>query len=202
MKKILLTILCLAVAFGASAKFRVGPTVGANFSTLNWKQKLFPSTMLPGYNAGVQCEVMIPGIGFGVDFGLKYVNQGGKCNFGDQFIWSSDGIGNTDLRLHTIQLPFDVRFKWTKMDGFENYLAPYVFAGPQFNFNVASTKCEAVDKIGVSVGLQVGLGVELYKRFQLSGGYVWGMSDAFRTKKLDDFNCHLNGWLVDFAVLF
>lgn len=192
----------MAVAFGASAKFRYGPTVGANFSTLHWKQNLFKSSMLPGYSAGMICEVMIPGIGFGIDFGLKYVNQGGKCNFGDQFIWSSDGIGNTDLRMHTIQVPFDVRFKWTRMEGIENYVAPIVFGGPEFNFNVAGSKCAAVDRIGVSVGVRAGLGVELFKRFQLTGAYVWGMSDIYRTKKLDDFNCHLNGWLIDFAVLF
>lgn len=195
-------MLILAVAFGASAKFRLGPTAGANFSTLHWKQNLFKSSMLPGYSAGLLCEVMIPGIGFGIDFGLKYVNQGGKCYFGDQFVWSSEGIGTTDLRMHTIQVPFDVRFKWTKMDGVENYIAPIVFAGPEFNFNVANTKCEAVDKVGVSVGVRVGLGMELFKRFQITGGYVWGMSDIYRTRKLDDFNCHLNGWLLDFAVLF
>ena len=194
--------MCLAVAFGASAKFRLGPTVGANFSKLHWSQRLIGEGMIAGYSAGLQCEVMIPGIGFGIDFGLKYVNHGGRCNFGEQFVWSSDGIGNTDLRMHTIQVPFDVRFKWTRMDGFENYLAPFVYAGPQFNFNVANSHCEAVDRLGVSVGLQVGLGVELWRRFQLSAGYVWGMSDVYKTKKLDDFNCHLNGWLVDFAVLF
>lgn len=202
MKKILLSLIFLAVAVSASAKFRVGPVVGANFSSLHWSQQLMKSSMLPGFSAGAQCEVMIPGIGFGVDFGLKYVNHGGKVYFGEQFIWSSDGIGTTDLRMHTIQLPIDVRFKWTRMDGFENYLAPFVYAGPQFNFNVANTKCEAVDRQSVSVGVQVGLGVELWKQFQLSAGYVWGMSDVYRTKKLDDFNCHLNGWMIDFAVLF
>lgn len=194
--------MCLAVAVGASAKFRVGPTVGANFSRFYWTQGLFENSVLPGYSAGVQCELMIPGIGFGIDFGLKYANRGGKCYFSQQYVWSSDGIGDTDLRIHTLQIPVNVRFKWTRMDGFENYLAPFVFAGPQFNFNLANTKCEAIKKAGGSVGLEVGLGLELWKRFQLSGGYVWDMTDDLSTKKLDDFNGHLQGWIVDFAVLF
>lgn len=192
----------LAVALGASAKFRWGPTVGANFSRMYWSQGLFESDMRPGYSVGVQCEVMIPGIGFGIDFALKYANRGGKCCFGDQFIWSSDGIENTNLRLHTLQVPINVRFKWTRMNGFENYLAPFVYAGPQFNFNVANSKCDAIKKNTLAVGLEVGLGVEIYKRYQISAGYVWDMTDDVRTTKLDDFNGHVQGWMIDFAVLF
>lgn len=202
MKKFLITLVCLAVAFGASAKFRCGPTVGANFSRMYWSQYLFESTTKPGFNAGLLCEVMIPGIGFGIDFGLKYAYRGGMCNFGEQVVWSSDGIGNTDLRLHAIQIPVNVRFKWTRMNGIENYVAPFAYAGPQFNINVANTRCPAIRRAGGSVGLQVGLGAELFKRFQLSAGYYWDMIDDVKTVKLDDVNGHLQGWMIDFAVLF
>lgn len=194
--------MCLAVAFGASAKFRVGPTVGANFDKFFWTQKLFKSSMLTGFSAGMQCELMIPGIGFGVDFGIKYANRGGKCAFGEQYVWASDGLGTTDLRLHTIQVPLNLRFKWTRMDGFENYLAPFAFAGPQFNFNVAHSKCDAVKKANVAVGLECGLGVEIFKRFQLSGGYVWDVTYDTETYKLDNLSARIQGWMIDFAVLF
>jgi len=202
MKKLLATLMVLAVAFGASAKFRWGPTVGANFPYYYWEQQLVKSTTLPGFSAGVQCELMIPGIGFGIDFGLRYVNRGGRVAFGDQYIWSSEGIGTTDLRLHTVQIPLNLRFKWTRMDGFENYLAPFAYAGPQFNFNVANTRCDAVKRASASVGLGVGVGVEIYKRFQLSGGYIWDVTYDVGTHKLDDFTARLEGWVVDFAVLF
>lgn len=192
----------LAVALGASAKFRCGPTVGANFDRFVWKQNLISSTTLPGFSAGLQCELMIPGIGFGIDFGLKYAFRGGRCGFGEQYVWSSDGIENTDLRFHTIQVPLNLRFKWTRMDGFENYLAPFVFAGPQFNFNVGNTKCDAVKRAGAAVGLEVGLGVELFKRYQLSGGYVWDVTYDTKTYKLDNFSARIEGWIVDFAILF
>lgn len=202
MKKILLVIAFLAVAFGASAKFRWGPTVGANFPYYYWEQNLVSSTTLAGFSAGIQCELMIPGIGFGVDFGVRYANRGGRVAFGDQFVWSSDGIGTTDLRLHTVQVPVNLRFKWTRMNGVENYVAPFVYAGPEFNFNVANTKCDAVKRAGASVGLGVGLGAELFKRFQLSGGYVWDVTYDVQTHKLDDFSARLEGWVVNLAVLF
>ena len=178
----------LAVAFGASAKFRWGPVVGANFPYYYWEQNLVESTTLAGFSAGVQCELMIPGIGFGVDFGLRYVNRG--------------GIGTTDLRLQTVQIPVNLRFKWTRMNGVENYIAPFIYGGPEFNFNVASTKCDAVKRAGASVGLGVGLGAELFKRYQLSGGYVWDVTYDVKTHKLDDFSARLEGWVVNFAVMF
>ncbi len=192
----------LAVAFGASAKFRWGPVVGANFPYYYWEQNLVESTTLAGFSAGVQCELMIPGIGFGVDFGLRYVNRGGKVAFDDQYVWASDGIGTTDLRLQTVQIPVNLRFKWTRMNGVENYIAPFIYGGPEFNFNVASTKCDAVKRAGASVGLGVGLGAELFKRYQLSGGYVWDVTYDVKTHKLDDFSARLEGWVVNFAVMF
>lgn len=202
MKRLLATLMVLAVALGASAKFRIGPTVGANFDKYYWSQDLISTDMGVGYSAGTLCEIMIPGIGFGIDFGLKYVYRGGKCGFGEQFVWSSDGIGNTDLRLHTIQIPLNLRFKWTRMEGFENYLAPFAYAGPQFNFNVATSKCPAVKRYNAAVGIAVGIGVELFKRYQISGGYVWDVTDDVQTYKLDNFTADLSGWMVDFTVLF
>lgn len=202
MRKILLTLICLAVALGASAKFRVGPTVGASFDRFHWNQHLMASTMRPGFSAGLQCELMIPGIGFGVDFGLKYANRGGLCGFGDRYVWASDGMGDTNLRFHTVQIPLDLRFKWTRMEGFENYLAPFAFAGPKFNFNVGNSDCEAIRRVSASVGIQVGLGAEIFKRYQISAGYVWDVTYDTQTRKLDDFTGYIRGWMIDFAVLF
>jgi hypothetical protein len=48
----------------------------------------------------------------------------------------------------------------------------------------------------------VGAGVEIYKRFQLSGGYIWDVTYDVGTHKLDDFTARLEGWVIDFAVLF
>lgn len=202
MKKILLIFVTLTVALTASAKFRWGPTAGVNFSDYHWNQQLIKTDILPGFQAGVIGEVMIPGIGFGFDFGLRYQMRGGRVHFEDQPIWSTSGIGSTNLWLHTIQVPVNLRFKWTRMEGLENYIAPFAYVGPQFNFNVAGTNCDATKRAGAAVGIQVGLGVELWKKFQVSGGYVWDVTYDQRTLKLDNFNSKLQGGYIDFAYLF
>ena len=77
-KKALLIILA-AVALTASAEFRWGPQAGLNINDYYWKQPLLKSDMRCGANAGLLGELMIPGIGFGVDFGLS-VNRAGASD--------------------------------------------------------------------------------------------------------------------------
>lgn len=202
MKKFLAILLLCTVTFGASAAFRWGPTVGLNVSQFYWKQKLVRSDQLAGFNAGVMGELMIPGIGFGIDMALKYDMRGAKVHWDDQVVWASEGLGTQNLYFHTLSLPVNLRFKWTRMNGFENYLAPIVFVGPTFNFNLSHSKNEAIECPGASVGLQTGLGVEIFKRYQVTAGYMWGLSYDFRTVQLDNFSAHASNWFVNFAVLF
>lgn len=202
MKKILAILLLTTIAFGASAEFRWGPTVGLNVTDFFWKQNLVQTDQLCGVNAGVMGELMIPGIGFGIDMALRYDYRGSRIHWDDQKVWVADGLGTQNFYFHTLAVPVNLRFKWTRMQGFENYLAPIVFVGPTFNFNLSHTRNDYIEGPGASVGLQTGLGVEIFKRYQLTAGYMWGLCYDMRTVQLDNFSCHGNSWFVNFAVLF
>lgn len=200
-KLILLTTLMTAV-LTASAEFRWGPTAGVNFSTFNWKQKLLDTKGRTGGQAGIAAELMIPGIGFGIDLGLRYGLNGAHENFGDFEVWKSDGINNQNVWMHTIQIPLNLKFKWTRMNGFEQTLAPFVFGGPVFNFTVATNKQPALEHPLGFVAMQCGAGVELFEHWQISGGYSWGISYQIRTKKLDNYSAQPRGAFVNIAYLF
>ena len=176
MKRILTALLLAIVTFGASAEFRWGPTAGINISELYWKQKLVSNDLLVGPNVGLMGELMIPGVGFGVDFAVKYSMRGSEVNFGDQKIWSSDGYGKEKLWFHTLQIPVNLRFKYTRLNGLEHP------AG--------------------SVAIQCGIGGEFFERYQLTAGYSWGVSYDCRTIKLDNFSARTQGWQINVAVLF
>lgn len=191
-----------ATIFGAGAEFRWGPTAGVNISNYYWKQDLIGNHQLVGPQAGVQCEVMIPGIGFGIDFGLRYQMTGATVDFADQKVWAADGIDNMKVWNHMIQIPLNLRFKWTRMEGLEQYIAPFAYAGPVFNFNVAATKTPALEHPAGWLALQVGIGGEIFERIQLSAGYLWGVSYLQRTVKLDNFSSRAQGWLVNVAYFF
>lgn len=186
----------------ASAEFRWGPTVGLNFSELSWKQQLITSKGMVGFNAGAMGEIMIPGIGFGIDFAVKYSMHGAKVNFGEKEVWASEGFGNEKVLFHTLQIPLDLRFKWTRMNGLENYIAPFVYAGPVFTFNLATSDLSCIEHPEGSFGLQCGIGGEVLERLQISAGYLWGLSYDVRTVKLDNFSAKNRGWQVNFAWLF
>lgn len=201
-RKLLILTTILASAFTASAEFRWGPTAGANFGTFHWKQNLLDTKGRTGFQAGVLGELMIPGIGFGIDLGLRYTMNGAHENFGDFKIWNSDGITDQNVWMHTIQIPLNLKFKWTRMNGFEQTLAPFVFGGPVFNFNVATNSQPALEHPAGYVAMQCGAGVELFEHWQISGGYSWGISYQVRTIKLDNFSAQPRGWFVNAAYLF
>lgn len=201
-KKLLILTVIFFSTLTASAEFRWGPSVGVNFSTLHWKQKLAPTKGLTGFQAGVAGELMIPGIGFGIDLGLRYNLHGAKVNFGDFPIWSSDGIKNQNVWLHTIEIPLNLKFKWTRMNGFEQTLAPFVFGGPVFNFTVATNDQPALEHPGGYVSMQCGAGVEILEHYQLSAGYAWGISYEARTIKLDNYSAQHRGWFINATYLF
>lgn len=187
---------------GASAEFRWGPTAGVNFYDFHWKQDLIEQDARVGYNVGVMGEVMIPGIGFGIDFALKYNNHGSRLHLGEKKVWAVSGYGTETCTLHTLQIPLNLRFKWTRMNGLEDYIAPLVYAGPVFNITVGHSDLKALEYPAGCFGLQVGAGVELLKRIQLSGGYYWGLTYEIRTRKLDNFSARPQGWNINLSYLF
>lgn len=200
-KLLLITILALTV-MGASAEFRWGPTAGVNFSTLHWKQEIAATSLRTGCDVGVAGELMIPGIGFGIDMALRYNLHGAHVNFGDHKIWAIDGIKNQDVWLHTLEIPLNLKFKWTRMNGLERIVAPFIYAGPVFNFTLGTNNCPAIEHPVGYVAIQVAAGAELYEHFQISGGYSWGVSYQVRTIKLDNYSAQLRGGFIQLSYFF
>lgn len=186
----------------ANAEFRWGPQVGVNISTLNFKQELLTVGQSAGCDVGVVGELMFPGIGFGIDLGLNYSMHGAKVNLGEKKIWASEGYGNEQLYLHTLQIPINLKFKYTRLNGIERTIAPFVYGGPVFSFNLSHSDVKAFEFPGGSMLLQCGLGAELFRRFQISGGYYWGVTYEARTLKLENFSCRPQGWTVKLTWLF
>ncbi len=201
-KKALAIILLAVSALTASAEFRWGPQVGYNYSDFYWKQDLVSSKGTSGFQAGLVGEVMIPGIGFGIDFGLLYNMHGGKVDFGGRPVWSTDGYGNESVWLHQLSVPLHLRFKYTRFGGLERTIAPFAYAGPEFNFTLGHGGNAPLEYPAGSVGVQVGLGAELFQRLQVSLSYTWGLTYEIRTIKLDNFSARSQHWGVHVAWFF
>lgn len=196
---IALTILAVPQA---AAQFRYGPTVGANHTSLKFNQDLLTPEAAYGYQAGIQCEMMFPGIGFGIDFGLQYTQRGSTLNLGDFTVWATEGNKNGRTYMHYIDIPIDIRFKWTRMNGFEDYLAPYVFGGPIISFLAADNNVEALEYPLGTIALQCGLGFQIKGHWQIQASHQWGMTYAVRTRLLDDYSARTRTWTLQLTYLF
>lgn len=203
MKKLFLTLLLAIACIPASlAQFRWGATAGFNYQKYKFKQDLMQVDASPGFSAGIMGELMFPGIGFGIDFGLNYEMHGSKLHLDDQVIWASDGYGVEQSTIHLIQIPVNLRFKYTRLNGVENKIAPFVFGGPVFNIMAGHNSVPALEYSSGSIGMQAQIGAELFKKFQISAGYYWDLTYEARTRKLENFSQHPDGWVLKAVYFF
>lgn len=205
MKKFVsLALIAFALLFSvsASAQFRWSAVAGVTGNSLHFKQDLVNTSSTIGYLAGINGEMMFPGIGLGLDLGLRYNQQGGKVNLGERLIWSSQGYGNEQVYIHSVNIPVHLRFKYTRLNGLEDLIAPFVFGGPEFNIQVAHGHCDAFKYSGGDLSLTVGGGAEIKKVWQIYGGYTWGMTYALRTQLLDNFSARNKQWYIRLAYFF
>lgn len=201
MKKLVLVLMAIVFGLSANAELRWGPTASVNFNTFHWKEPLLETHLQAGFDAGIMTEIMIPGIGFGVDAGLTYGMRRGRVNFGEWEAWKSQGFGDENVVLHTINVPLHLRFKYTRLEGIEETIAPLAFAGPVFQFN-AGNNCKALEQPFGTVALDFGLGCELFQKYQISVGYLWGLSYSAKTKVLENLSVRSDGFRINLAVFF
>lgn len=195
MKKFLLAaLLCIGICVPARAEFHWGPTAGVNISTYDFKQDLLTIDNSTGYGVGVLGEMIFPGIGLGLNFGLEYQMHGASIHFGEKKIWATDGIGTETSQLHTLRIPINLRFKYTRLNGIENKFAPFVYAGPVFALTLGHNDVKPLEYSHGCFGVQCGLGFELLKRFQVSAGYYWDLTYEVRTIKLSNYSAKAQGW--------
>ncbi len=204
---LLTLLLAIAAALPAAAQFRYGPQLGANFTTLKFKQDLVSVEQAVGPSADLACEFMFTRFGLGIDFGLGYSMTGAFVNLGEKPVWSLNGFGREHVMIHNLRIPVHIRFKWTKMQGLEDYIAPFVYGGPEFDIQLGHSRLKSNGQSafrfsGGDVALGCGFGLELLKNWQASFGYTWGVTYSLKTRQLDDFSARWQGWNVRVAYMF
>lgn len=200
--RVFLCALALLVCTAAHAEFRWGPTVGANYCNMQFKQDLFTVDKIYSPVGGVTGEMMFPGIGFGIDISALYSMEGAKMHLGEKKIWAVDGYGTENVFTHNFEIPINLRFKWTRMNGLEDKIAPLIFGGPEFSIQVAHGNCDAIDYSGGDLGITCGGGLELFKKWQVTAQYTWGMTYVLKTKLLDNFSARSRQWTIRAAYFF
>ena len=189
MKRIFAILAAVLLLTSAShAEFRYGPIVGGGISNLHFKQDLVTIKSQPSFSAGVLGEMMFAGIGFGMDLGLKYEMRGAKMDLGSKKMWADQGYGNESYFLHYLVIPIHLRFKYTRLNGLEDHIAPFAFVGPSLGMMVGHNKMDCMDNAFGELGLDMGIGAEIERRWQVSFNYNIGMTYATKAKILTDYS--------------
>lgn len=151
-----------------------------------------------GGNVGITGELMIPGIGFGVDGSLLYSMRNGKLHMGDKKVWSSVGLGTENCILHYIDIPLNLKFRYHNLNGIENTIMPLAFVGP--TISVLAGHNNVGDQLSygkLTVGLHAGIGVELFNKVQVNAGYQFSIGESLKTKLLDENGAKNRTWFVN-----
>ena len=208
MKRIVFALaLCCILLSGAvkvAAEPRWGVVAVGNYSTLKFNQNLIGVDHGFGGGVGLIGEIIIPGIGFAVDGSVIYSLYTSNVHFGDRKVWQNDGFANERLKNHTIDIPLNLKFKYTNLNGVENVIAPLAYVGPSFTVHVGDNShgASAVSYKRIAVGIHVGLGCELFRKVQVSASYTWGINETLSTMKLDDFEAKNKYWRLQVAYMF
>ena len=204
---LLLIIVALSGAYKAQAQTtsRWGFTAGAIYNELHFKQTdIFASDKMFGPTVGLTGELMIHGVGFGLDLSALYTLRQARLHMGDREVWRSQGLGNEVCRLHYIDVPLHLKFKYRRLGGVENTIAPIIFVGPQFTFLAGHNNIgdNQMNYTTVGVQLHFGLGAELFDHFQINAGYGFNIGETCRTKLLDEHNAKNRTWTLTATYLF
>ncbi len=207
MKKFLFSItiaLAAVLSINMSAETRLGATVGVNHNKLHFGQTdIFTSGQMVGGNAGIMGELMIPGIGFGVDASLLYSMRNAKLHFEEKKAWSSMGVGAETATFHYIDIPINLKFRYHNLNGFESTFMPMAFAGPVISILAGHSKCaDQLSYTKLSLSMQMGIGCELFQKVQLKAGYQFGIGETCRTKLLEEHNAKNRTWFVNATYFF
>lgn len=201
---LLAMIVTMTAANNASAQIKFGLKGGVNVTDMSLSSSVFDASNRTGFFVGPTIKVQLPLIGLGIDASALYDQREAKIK-----------VGNTTtketLRSQAINVPINLRYGW----GLSSMANIFLFAGPQFGFNVGDKDQKITESSTWSVknsnfSLNFGAGVTLLSHLQLTANYnvVCGKtSDATITEGIEqltnkEVRSRANAWQIALAYYF
>lgn len=201
---LLVMIVTMTAANNASAQIKFGLKGGVNVTDMSLNSSVFDASNRTGFFVGPTIKVQLPLVGLGIDASALYDQREAKIK-----------VGNTTtketLRSQAINIPINLRYGW----GLSSLANIFLFAGPQFGFNVGDKDQKITESSTWSVknsnfSLNFGAGVTLLSHLQLTANYnvVCGKtSDATIKEGLEqltnkEVRSRANAWQIALAYYF
>lgn len=184
MKKILLLIMmvvAMSLTTMSYAQLRFGVKGGANFSRVPVSVADVKSDNVTSFHAGVMAELEIPVLPLSLEADLLFSQRGSAFK---------DGNLSDILRTNHIDVPIYAKLWMLDFSGARFFAQ----AGPYFSYLLNSNlseikhmkKLSSLEAKRFGFGLNLGLGVEVLKLFQISAQYSAPLSNDYEYKGVPD----------------
>ena len=201
MKKILV-IIAFVAAFvtTASAQVDFGLRGGANFSSISVSH--FDTSNRTGFYVGPTVKFTVPVVGLSFDISALYDQRSVKLDE----VYGLDGQRYDEtVKQQQITIPINVRYGW----GLSSVANVFIFAGPQFGFNVGDKDESLFNEVGEwtlnssNFSLNAGLGATVLKHLEIKANYnfVLGHTGDISVGSVKE-NFRNNAWQLTAAIYF
>lgn len=203
MKK-LLTLFILAAALmmpnAANAQAKFGLKGGLNVTNMSLSSDVLEAENRAGFFIGPTVKFSVPIVGLGFDASVLYDQREGKVK-------EETTNASTTIKQQSVQVPINLRYSF----GLSSVASVYLFAGPQFGFNVGDKEQSVYKLKDTNFSVNVGLGAVLASHLQISANYniaCGKTAEANSGKVLENVtntvfgNTKNNAWQIALAYYF
>ena len=151
MKKIIATLMfaaALMTAGTADAQVKFGLKGGLNVTSMSFNSSVLDASNRTGFFVGPTVKIQLPLVGLGLDASALYDQREAKVSVADSYTGNTYTTEKT-LRSKAINIPINLRYGW----GLGSMANVFLFAGPQFGFNVGKKNQELTENTSWSVKL-------------------------------------------------
>ena len=178
MKKFFTLVVLLAtMTVAAQAQVKFGVKGGLNLTNMKFDNSVVDKSNQTGFFIGPTLNFTLPVVGLGIDASALYDQRSAKLE------------GSEDkLKQQSIQIPINLRYGF----GLGNTASLYIFAGPQFGFNIGDKSANIVDNAlewrlkDSNLSANVGIGLMLLNHLQVSANYNIAMGTTGNFNVLKD----------------
>ena len=207
-----LAVLLATISMTAQAQFNFGVKGGLNLAKLSLNESAIGADNQVGFHIGPTVKFTIPGIGLGFDAAALFDQRSSDVEARNA---ETGNITSTKVKQQSLQIPIHVRYGF----GIGEVANIFVFAGPQFGFNLGDKETSIWDGAAdwtfrsSFLTANAGLGAIFLNHLQVSVNYNFALGKTGDVQVLnwkaesvgkngEKFDGKMNCWQLSVAYYF
>lgn len=189
----------MIMALPANAQVKFGLKGGLNLTSMSLSgEELTDPSNRTGFFVGPTVKFTLPIVGLGVDASVLYDQRSAEVKNKKEV--------KKEIKQQSVNVPINLRYGF----GLSSMASAFIFAGPQFGFNVGDKDYKWDDQSNYTLkksnlSINVGLGVILIDHLQLSANYNIACGKTADVSVIDvakKLKSHNNAWQIGLAYYF